>query len=69
MNKELIEENVRAAVRPAEGNVHTMVQALSNVLPFGWNWSANNPNGTLNITSTEVDIQIQGKGCVFNWKN
>jgi len=67
MNKEQLEESVRTAIRPAEGNVNTIVEALTGTLPFAWDWVADGIRGTIQIQSEPVNIQINGKNAVFNW--
>ena len=67
MDKAKLEESVRLAIRPAEGNVRTIVEALTSTLPFGWNWVADGVNGTIQIQSEPVNIQINGKVAIFNW--
>jgi hypothetical protein len=67
MDKQQIEQDVIAAIRPCEGNTDTMISALSNYLPFEWNW-VRNQSGILNITSEAVDIEIRGKNVSFQWK-
>lgn len=66
INKSELEGSVQTAIAPAEGNPHTIVSALSNVLPFHWNWVIS--GNELRITSDTADIVIVGKVAVWTWK-
>lgn len=68
MDKVQKENEILDAIRPCEGNVNTIVSALTNYLPFEWSWVADGPNGTIRITSEVVNIEIRGKNAQFEWK-